>query len=1349
MFLALVTTAVWADLPGVFTPDTLPALYSAPARLLGTDLSSWVADPFLGQPNLQVGRAPVSATLAALAATGLPDWALVRLWQCLLLIVAALGARALYRRWAGADATAAGALAMAVVYTANPYVVVGGATTPTLLPYALLPWAAIALHQAIDHRGWRAPAAFALVFFAMSGFQVGVVPLLQLLVVPCLVLDARIRRQVPWRSALGGVARCGALALLLSAYWLVPSLQGVAQGSAVAAATESGATIAGPSSAAEVVRGLGMWTMYGRDGSQPFQPGFISYLTNPFVVVASFALPTFAALGAVLSRSRLRGLGVLLIGVAVPVMVGQHPYDRPTPFGRLLQRGFDDIPGLIAFRTTNKAGGVLLLGLSLLVALGVQAIVPRVRGARGRALMAGVAAALLLGSVAPAVAGPLHPVRLEVPAYWKRAASALDSDVSAGRILVLPGTQIPRYRWGYTSPADFVDGLFSRGTIQRQTVPNGSAQAADLLAALDTALQEGRLEPRTLSDTARRLGVRDILVRHDLNWERVGGARPSDIAYRVSTDPGLELVETFGRPGQNVTTRDALTTPDQARAEAALPPLQHFRLRLPSTQVHAESAGGGVLVDGDNTALPDLMATGLLPPDAGYRLLAGSTPAELERALRDGARVVLTDTNRRREAGLGRLTGGGGPTVEAHQRVERLVTPFADSDTQSVAVLSGASLSATQSGSLFGPVPYGGPALAFDGDNRTAWLAGDFGSARGQRLDLRFRHPVHVFRVVLRPAETFSPRLAGVDLRVGSVVRHVALSPGTDTVVNLPPADVTSASVTIRRVEGTGAGAVGLAELSLTGVPIEPAVRLPRTLVNLARRMSMAGRGLLEAAPLDVVLSRSRSLEDVSTDDEENLLSRDFATVGVRNYDVGGVVRAGADVSETALDLLAGYDSQVSATSSSRFFDNPALRASAALDGDASTAWVPGRDAIGESLTVAFPARPINTLVIEQERASGQLVDLATRVRVELQDGRSVEARLGPGVSKIALPPGRPVGLLRITILARTRTGVLVRINEVKIPGLQLRPDETRAAGACVTVGALSGAPLRVHAAITELVARRPTPFVSCGYPIRLGPGEQHLRTVPGWLLDRVHLKDVGVLAQGLSAVPAHLVATSHDATSWRVNVGEAHQPYLLVLGQGWDPRWQATVNGRDLGRPLVLDGWSTGWRIDERGPAVVRVRYGPERFALGARALSGAGLLTCLVLVLGRRRKPLVASAQIAETQESSHRASRARTLSTCGIGVGLLWAVGGTLLVGVGALVMLASRRSAGLARASSWTGVLLLAAVPFLRIFHGLGDRGDVSPALVTGGLSERCALLGVTLLVVGVLAQEWTRRDRMPQ
>lgn len=1341
-FLVLVVTAVWADQPGRFTPDTVPALYTAPDRLLDDDLSAWVPDPWLGSPQLQTGRAPVSAVLAALASTGLPDWALVRLWRSALLVVGALGAFALYRQWAGRSGTGAGAVVAALVYTANPYVVVGASTTPTLLPYVLLPWAVLHLVRALRSPGWGHPAAFALVLLLMSGIQVGVVPLLQLLVVPAAVLDAVVRGRRPVRAVLAAVVRCGVLALVVSLYWVVPALAALSTGTAVATATETTEAIAGPSSAAEVLRGLGMWTMYGRDAAGPFQPGFASYLTSPVVVLASFALPALAAAGAAVSRGGLRLAGATLVGLAVPVMVGVHPPDDPSPFGRALEAGFATVPGLVALRTTNKAGGVLLLGTALLVALLAEALRRRVTAPRARAALAGAAAVVLLGSVAPAVAGPLAPVQMELPAYWTQVAADLDQDPGRGRVLVLPGTHVPQYRWGFTSSGDHLEGLFRRGTVQRQSIPNGSPQAASLLAGLDTALQEGSLTPGTISAVARYLGVRDVVVRHDLLWERAAGARPVDVALRVGADPGLSLVRGFGAPGENVVSEEQPGTPEQLAAERALPPVQHFAVADARDQLRAEPLAGTVLVAGDGNAVPDLLATGVLADQPPFRLLGGMDADELAEVLDGGARVVLTDTARRREASVGRLTAGSGPTLAADAAVERLVLPFADPRAQTVSALPGARVTATRSGSVFGPVPFGGPALALDGDARTGWLAGDFGRAEGERLDLALEEPATVGRVTLVPLPTAPAQLEAVRLRVGDVVRDVELR-AERVVVDLPVRPVDGLSVTVLRASA-GDNAVGLAELQVDGLPLEPTTQLPRTLSDLASRLPPAALDRLTTTPLDVVLSRSRGVPFDPTDDEEVRLSREFTTVGTRTYDVGGVLQAGLDVPEQALDTLAGYAPDIAATTTSRFFDDPALRGSAALDGDSTTAWLPGRAGTGESLTVAFPSRQVDSVVVQQPVLVGGLVDLVTRVRVTLEDGRSVDADLRPGATTVDLPPGPPTGLVQLTLLERAGDGSILRIEELGIPGVSVAADPVRAASACVPVMALSGAPLGVRADLADVLARRPTPFSSCSPPVRLGPGAQSLRTAPGWLLDRVHLLDVtpGLASSAAGQRRPAVAATSSHPTSWRIEVDGPTAAYGLLLGQGWDPRWRAELDGEDLGEPVVLDGWSAGWRVDRTaGPHTVEVRYAPQRTAVVARAVSLAAVGLCVLLLLARRRRRRAVEAPAAPSRQPA-RGGRWGVAGWLTATV-LLWFFGGALL-GVAGLVMAAgSRTDARAARALPWLAVLLISAVPVTRVLEGLSDAGTLSSAAVTGGLPQQLAMLGAAVLVVGVLQTELSR------
>src|SRR6266516_708998 len=248
---------------GWLTQDTRPELYLAPARALRLTLATWRPDPYLGQPNFDAGTAPMALVIWVIRSLGAPAWVAVRLWRWLLLVVAGAGAALLYHSVTegdrgpavfgghspAADSTASqsqgsrgaprsdgvGRVVAALVYAANPYAVVGGATAPILWPYALLSWVLLALAKSVrEPRSWVGPAAFALAVFAMGGTNAGVVPLLMLLAVPCYLVWVRLARRLPWRDLIGSALRCLGLALLVSLYWLVPALSARESAAAIA-----------------------------------------------------------------------------------------------------------------------------------------------------------------------------------------------------------------------------------------------------------------------------------------------------------------------------------------------------------------------------------------------------------------------------------------------------------------------------------------------------------------------------------------------------------------------------------------------------------------------------------------------------------------------------------------------------------------------------------------------------------------------------------------------------------------------------------------------------------------------------------------------------------------------------------------------------------------------------------------------------------------------------------------------------------------------------------------------------------------------------------------------------------
>ena len=70
---------------------------------------------------------------------------------------------------------------------------------------------------------------------------------------------------------------------------------------------------------------------------------------------------------------------------------------------------------------------------------------------------------------------------------------------------------------------------------------------------------------------------------------------------------------------------------------------------LDGSVVAVHPAAGAVVVDGDGAALPSMTQAGLLQENPALLYAGSLSDEQLRQAVQDGARVVLTDTNQRRE----------------------------------------------------------------------------------------------------------------------------------------------------------------------------------------------------------------------------------------------------------------------------------------------------------------------------------------------------------------------------------------------------------------------------------------------------------------------------------------------------------------------------------------------------------------------------------------------------------------------------------------------------------------------------------------------------------------------------
>lgn len=906
------TAAVIGTRWGVFTPDTRPDLYQNPAAFLRSTVQAWVGGASgLGQGNFNAGAAPVAAAVWVIRTLGAPAWLAVRIWRLVVLLVGAWGIRRYLGALMGHRLSVQARILATVFWVVNPYVIVAGSTTPILLPYALLPWTMLAFLRATrSPRSWRWPALFALAFFAQTGLNAGVVPFFSLLALPAQVAHAHWVEGRRWRDLARVVARCGAFSLAVSLYWLLPSFLASSTGAGIASGTENPVDVARTSSYAETARGLGNWPLYGRAGDREFLGDYTVYLTSPFVVVCTFLVPVLVGLALWRSRARERLLVVGLLAVGLPVMVGMFPPEDPYPAGSLLSTIFDKVPASLAFRTTNKVGAVVVLAETIALVIGWRTWEARTRhrGSGLRVLGVGAMAVLLLGISAPLWNGGLYPLGYKIPSSWERATDRLDAGDQQSRVLVVPGGTGGNYRWGMRSPDDVFPSLLDRPVAVRNTVVGRGDPAGNFLSTFDMALAQGALTDATISTTARYLGAGDVLVRNDLLTEEIGGPAPWVVVGQVSSDPGLERTGSFGPKGANTIPGETGAASKKAAAtdpsDAALRPVQTYRVLDPILPITAAPAASQVLTVGDAEAMPALISAGIVDGSQPVRYLGDLTGDEFAAAVQRGGRIVVTDTNRRRAWDINRTANATSPTLEADADIDggngSTITRWPDRpDDQTVTEIVGSNeVGATRDG--FGLHPYGRASNAFDGDSTTAWVTGGFSTARGQSVWIDFAKPRKVKSIRILPYDSEPSVVSAVRVEVGDRQVTEALEPGKELEVGIEPGVADRVKVTIL-AQTEGDNPVGISEIAIDDTTVRSVARAPETLSRLTEQADAATRAAAAALPLDVVLTRQRGSLLDPDDDEEAQLDRSFEVPDGRSF----TFAASLDVAEADEAVVA------------------------------------------------------------------------------------------------------------------------------------------------------------------------------------------------------------------------------------------------------------------------------------------------------------------------------------------------------------------------------------------------------------------------------------------------------------
>jgi arabinofuranan 3-O-arabinosyltransferase len=140
--------------------------------------------------------------------------------------------------------------------------------------------------------------------------------------------------------------------------------------------------------------------------------------------------------------------------------------------------------------------------------------------------------------------------------------------------------------------------------------------------------------------------------------------------------------------------------------------------------------------------------------------------------------------------------------------------------------------------------------------------------------------------------------------------------------------------------------------------------------------------------------------------------------------------------------------------------------------------------------------------------------------------------------------------------------------------------------------------------------------FVACQVAA-LNPGWHTLESEPAATLASVQLT-TGSFPVSHPSPPAVTASYGRDHVDVHLNAGNA----AVIIGQSFDPSWHATINGRDAGPPTALDTLA-GWKVTGSGQATLHADVSAQRVYAAALAITGFGLVSCVLLAMRRRRVP------------------------------------------------------------------------------------------------------------------------------
>ena len=687
---------------------------------------------------------------------------------------------------------------------------------------------------------------------------------------------------------------------------------------------------------------------------------------------------------------------------------------------------------------------------------------------------------------------------------------------------------------------------------------------------------------------------------------------------------------------------------------------------------------------------PSILYSGTLDTDPTLRRQTLSKPAHL--VVTDTNRKQGYRWNSLNENTGYTETAAEGPDTSDPSDAPLDLFPGAPADAQTTTSLAGvSSVTASSYGSSITYLPEDRPAAALDDNTQTAWLTNSFVGQIGQWWQVVLDGPKTIDSLHLVQPQTGDPdrHITQVTLTFdGSHRVVVPLGPSSRTAagqtVTFPAHTFTTLRLTVSGVvvddpsSPIGSrSSTGFAEVGIPGVSVDETVVMPEDLLRAAGASSLADR-------LTLVMTRLRASGTPPRSDVETSLQRTFWLPTARTFSLTGQARVSPLIPDDEIDRVVGrpgsdYTGTV-AYSLGRLPNDLRANAMATLDDDPTTVWEPGFGAAhqaGQWLQYHLK-KPITFDHLGLQIVADGRHSVPTKITVSTDSGQATVSLPPLADSPVAgsvvdVPvtfPALTGRSIRITVddvrlentlnyYSQTPIAMPIGIASVGLPGVSAPPVPAQVPTSCRgDLLSIDGGPLwvEVTGSTADALDRKPLTISLCGPDaggLTLGPGQHTLRSALGQVaaydVDQLALDSAPgggamplaspttLVAPQVSPSPAVVVDRS-TATTLRVTLKDVPTaggttPFDLILGESINKGWKATVvGGPSLGRPVLIDAFANGWRIDPAtlaayvhgGQLQVAVVWTPQKTVDWALVVSAVSIVGCIVLAVWpvRRRR-------------------------------------------------------------------------------------------------------------------------------